>query len=115
MLFRSLGAWLTAVLLCHYLLMCTYEDWFGGHSYGPRYMSDMSSLLTIALIPVLPVLRAWWSRALFGLALAVSLFMHALGAFCWPCVDWNSTPIGIRSSQQRLWDWRDPSFLRNIH
>lgn len=109
------GAWLTAVLVCHYLLMCTYEDWFGGHSYGPRYMSDMSSLLTIALIPVLPLLRAWWPRALFGLALAISLFMHAQGAWCWPCVDWNTTPVEVRRSQYRLWDWRDPSFLRNLH
>lgn len=108
-----LGAWLAAVFVCHYLLMCSYEDWFGGHSYGPRYMSDLSSLLTLALIPVLPLLRAWWSRALFGLALAVSLFMHAQGAWCWPCVDWNSTP-DLRYTQYRLWDWRDPSFLRNF-
>lgn len=109
-----LGFYLAAVCTAHYLLMCGYEDWFGGHSYGPRYMSDLSSLLTLALIPVLPALRSWWSRALFGAALAVSLFMHAQGAWCWPCVDWNTTPVELRYSQYRLWDWRDPSFLRNF-
>ena len=40
--------------------------------------------------------------------------MHAQGAWCWPCVDWNTTPVELRYSQYRLWDWRDPSFLRNF-
>jgi hypothetical protein len=111
---RPLGLFLSAVCLSHLLLMSLYEDWFGGHSYGPRYMSDLSSCLALALLPVLPSLRTL-ARVLFGVALAVSLFMHAQGAWCWPCVDWNMRPAEIRSGQHRLWDWSDPSFLRNFH
>ncbi len=106
---RVLGVYLAAVFITHYLLMSSYEDWFGGHSYGPRYFSDLSSLFALALLPVRGRIR--WVA---GLALAVSLFMHAQGAWCWPCVDWNSRPVNIRYSQWRLWDWSDPPFLRNF-
>jgi hypothetical protein len=29
-------------------------------------------------------------------------------------VDWNSTPVELRYSQYRLWDWSDPAFLRGF-
>lgn len=107
--FRPLGVYLAAVLLGHYTLMAFYQDWFGGHSYGPRYMSDLSSLL---VLPLLALGRRAWIAA--TPALAVSVFMHWQGATCWPCVDWNSSPVDILKSQHRLWDWSDPPFLRGF-
>ena len=106
---RAMGLYLAAVFLTHYLLLATFEDWFGGHSYGPRYFSDLSSLFALALLPVRGRIR--WAM---GMAVAVGLFMHAQGALCWPCVDWNANPVEIRHSQWRLWDWSDPPFLRNV-
>ncbi|MBE0657032.1 MAG: hypothetical protein IH602_05035 [Bryobacteraceae bacterium] len=106
---RALGLYMAAVLLGHYLLMSFYEDWFGGHCYGPRYMSDLSPLFALAL---LPLGRA--ARYAAIPALAISLFMHAQGAFCWPCLEWNTSPIELRHDQSRIWDWRDPPFLRNF-
>jgi hypothetical protein len=108
---RRPAAWITAVTAAHYLLICSYEDWFGGHSYGPRYFSDLASVL------VLPLGSAWLGlrrtgRLAFCAALAAAVFMHAQGAWCWPCVEWNTTPEIIERSSHRLWDWRDPPFLR---
>lgn len=108
---RRTGAWLAAVTLTHYLLISSYEDWFGGHSYGPRYFSDLSSLLTLALVPAWQTLRKP-ARLVFCAALAVSVFVHARGAWCWPCVEWNSHPVPVERSQHRLWDWSDLPFLR---
>jgi hypothetical protein len=107
--FRPLGLYLAAVMLGHYVLMAFYQDWFGGHSYGPRYMSDLSPLFAL---PLLGLGRT--ARYAAIPALAISVFMHAQGALCWPCVDWNSKPINIQISQHRLWDWSDPAFLRNF-
>lgn len=110
---RRLGLFLGAVMLGHYLLISSYEDWFGGHSYGPRYFSDLSSYFTLALVPAWQAMRRA-ARLLAMPALAVSLFMHAQGAWCWPCLAWNTQPVQIRESEWRLWDWSDPPFLRNF-
>ena len=107
--YRRLGLYVGAAFAAHYLLMSSYEDWYGGHCYGPRYMSDLSPLFALALVPLQRAAR----YALIP-ALAVSLFMHAQGALCWPCVDWNSAPLELRHNESRLWDWRDPPFLRNF-
>ncbi len=110
---RPVGLFVAATFVLHYVLMSCYSDWYGGHSYGPRYMSDLCGLLVLALIPAWPELsRAW--RALACVALAASIFIHSQGAWCWPCVAWNSKPSEIASSPQRLWDWSDPPFLRGF-
>lgn len=106
---RAMGIYLAAVFLVHYLLMSSYEDWFGGHCYGPRYMSDLSALFAVALLPL-----GRLARYAAIPALAVSIFMHAQGAFCWPCVEWNVKPVDVRQVESRLWDWSDPPFLRNF-
>jgi len=106
---RQIGVYLAAALLGHYALMAFYQDWFGGHSYGPRYMSDLSAFYAL---PLAALGRKGWIAA--APLIAVSVFMHAQGALCWPCVDWNSTPADILVSQHRLWDWSDPAFLRGF-
>jgi len=110
---RPVGLFLASTFAIHYFLMSCYADWFGGHSYGPRYMSDLSSLLAFALLPAWPALARGW-RAVACVALAASLFIHSQGAWCWPCVEWNSNPVEISASRQRLWDWSDPPFLRGF-
>jgi hypothetical protein len=107
---RPLAIYVTTVFLLHYLLISSFEDWFGGHSYGPRYFSDLASLLTLPLLPVAAAAR-WPTRSLAVAALAVSLFMHAHGAWCWPCLAWNR---GLHGATWRVWDWSDPPFLRNF-
>jgi hypothetical protein len=110
---RLLALFIAAVSLGHYLLMSTYDDWFAGHSFGPRYMSDLCSLLALALLPAVSSLRRL-TAPLFMLAFAFSLFVHSQGAVCWPCIQWNTVPTNIGLSQHRLWDWTDPPFLRGF-
>jgi hypothetical protein len=109
---RRLGWFTAAACVGQYLLICSYEDWFGGECYGPRYLSDLSPLYALALLPALGLGRR--GKAAAGALLAVSLFMHAQGALCWPCVEWNAKPTRVRENQWRLWDWKDPAFLRNL-
>lgn len=111
---RDWAILLGAVFLGHYVLISSYEDWFGGHGYGPRYFADLSPLLVIPLAGLIS--RPWrlsWGAPLL-LCAAISVFMHSQGAWCWPCMEWVTKPVEIRSSQWRLWDWRDPMFLRGI-
>ncbi|MFP6583791.1 MAG: hypothetical protein VCD00_14725, partial [Candidatus Hydrogenedentota bacterium] len=38
-------------ILVHWLLIASFGDWWGGHSYGPRYFSDLTPFFVFLLIP----------------------------------------------------------------
>src|SRR5262249_44061046 len=66
----------------HWIAISSFPMWWAGHSYGPRYFTDMTPYLTFLLIPV--VARLQWTTlgsraalcsfvALAGLSLAIHL------------------------------------------
>ena len=116
---RSLRAYLAAAPVVHYLLICSYQDWWGGHCFGPRYFTDVVPLLVFFPIPVLPRMAGHAGRArllsgLFCALSAASLFIHFERAANWECMRWNTTPVQIREAPWRIWDWRDIQFLRGL-
>jgi hypothetical protein len=50
-----------------------------------------------------------------ALAAAWSLLLAATGAFCYPAEAWNIDPADVDRAHERLWDWRDPQFVRCWH
>jgi hypothetical protein len=38
--------------------------------------------------------------------------MHAQGALDISGYAWNADPVSVDAHPERLWDWRDPPFLR---
>jgi len=104
---RPLALFIAVASMVQLLLVSSYEDWSGGHCFGPRYLSDLAGLLVLPLATLAPRLRL-----IAVPLLAASLFVHYQGAFCLPCSQWNFVPTEIRESPQRLWDWSDPPFLR---
>lgn len=111
---RDWAVLLLGIFMGHYLLISLYEDWYGGHGYGPRYFADITPVLLLPLAACLA--RPWrlrWAIP-FVLCAAVSVFMHSRGAWCNECMRWDSEPQEIRESEWRLWDWRDPMFLRGL-
>jgi hypothetical protein len=88
-----------------------YTVWWGGHSYGPRYLSDIAIPLGVLLgHGLLPLQRGWASvrTALAGWSLAVQL----VGVVCYPGGAWNSVPADVDRAHARLWDWRDSQIVR---
>jgi len=115
---RELRPYLMAIVALHWLLVSSFEDWIGGHGFGPRYMSDVSPILIYFLIPAferireMPRRRALAAASLFALLAAAGVAIHFRGAARWSCWEWNTAPVDINRSQWRVWDWRDPAFLR---
>ena len=115
---ERISLYLVAIIIMHWLLISSFDDWPGGHGYGPRYFSDMVPFLSFFLIPVLKEVgdRAAAYRFLLPVAFAllaiVSLWMHWRGATVWACYEWNTHPTDINFSSERHWDWQDPPFLR---
>jgi ABC-type maltose transport system permease subunit len=116
--FDAFDGTVIGIIVLHWFAVSSFPHWWGGHSYGPRFMSDMVPLLLFGLFPVfamLPSLRVS-RRAAAVLVVAclsvVSVYMHARGALVKEGWEWNATPNPLDESPERIWDWSDPAFLR---
>jgi hypothetical protein len=109
-----------ATIVIHWIVLASFGDWWGGHSYGPRYFSDLAPLFVFLLFPVVQKLRTSQGRPLmtwavaFVLTVSVSAVMHHQGAGNLKCWDWNREPVDVNATPSRLWDWSDPPFLRGL-
>jgi hypothetical protein len=95
-----------------------FPKWWGGWSYGPRLLTGtlpwlvLLGILGVASLPPSGALR----RALVSLAVVTataSILVNAVGALAEASWRWNGAPLpSSLPARQRLWDWRDPPFLR---
>ena len=102
--------WNHLACVAQYLGYASYTVWWGGHSYGPRYLLDFIVLLTPAAAIQLARMRRPIARALAALALLWSIAAAGTGAFFADL--WNTSPASVDRHHDRLWDWRDPQILR---
>jgi hypothetical protein len=114
---RSLEARLTMVLptLLYLIGWSAYSVWWGGHSYGPRYATDLVVPLTVMAAAALfddTAPGTNWSRRAAGVALAWGISVQAIGVFCYPGGAWNDTPVDVDHAHARLWDWSDLEIVR---
>lgn len=116
--FKKLDAFLVAIIICHWIVISTVSNWWGGYSYGPRFFTDMTPFFIFFLIPVISLIsaQAGWKRiALYSSLLAIvaySIFVHYQGALRIETFEWNAFPVDVDASPERVWDWRDPQILR---
>jgi hypothetical protein len=93
-----------AVLL---LVQSRYYGWYGGWSFGYRMLVDATPALALALLPAVQRLSS--ARRLiapFALACAMSLAIHAAGAWCFTPLGWDARP-DVDQHPERLWQLED--------
>lgn len=112
---RAPHAWSVLAALAQFVLYGSYAVWWGGHTYGPRYMLDILPLLVPAAIMAMTTLRGRLAGSVASLALAWSVATAALGAFCYPHERWNSDPADVDRYHERLWEWSDTQIARAWH
>jgi MFS family permease len=96
-----------------YVLYSTYAVWWGGHTYGPRYMLDVMPVMVPLAAAALEQIRfTALTRGIVGTALAWSIAVSALGAFCYPNDQWNVDPDDVDRHHARLWSWSDTQIRR---
>lgn len=109
-----------AVLAGHFLVISSTGPWWAGHSFGPRYATDVLPLLAYFMIPALaavavrrpPVKR--WLLALLVVLTGWSFFAQYRAATTWDVWAWNGTPVSIDDRPERAWDWTDLQILRGL-
>src|SRR5262249_4312408 len=110
---RSPLGWCILALAAQYAVYGSFAVWWGGHTYGPRYLLD---ILPVAV----PVAAAGMARPQTGraakaaaaAALTWSMVVAATGAFCYPHDEWNVDPSDIDRSHARLWSVSDNQIVR---
>ena len=126
----STGGAQEAVLLARYaslaaiavlIVYSKYLVWWGGHGYGPRYLTDLMPFVGLLFGFGLigpdqlarrspPTVRLINPKAVIVAALfAYSVAVQAVGAFCWPSSWTLETPY-----ETRLWEWRDSQIVTCI-
>jgi hypothetical protein len=113
---RSLDIYLAAIVVLHWIVTCTFEDWGGAWSIGPRYFVDVIPFLTYFLIPIV---TAWAASgpALKSAFVVAILFSMLVQLHCSTSIDpwmWNGKPEALVQAPQRKWDWGDMQFLRGF-
>ncbi|MBI5869667.1 MAG: hypothetical protein HZB44_01730 [Actinobacteria bacterium] len=117
--FERLDLFLILIIGFHWLTISMVTEWWGGHSYGPRFFTDMMPLMIYFMIPVfliVPKLDGWHKKAVIaGISVLTifSVFVHFRGSTCGQVQDWNVHP-DIMENQSRLWDWEDIPYLTGI-
>ena len=97
------------------LVVSWWREWWGGHCYGPRLLTDVAPSLALLTIPALhQVRRTVALRAVFAATLVASVSIQAVGAFCYPNSRWDETPVAVGQDVARLWDWRDSPVARSL-
>lgn len=111
-----LDYFLAAVILLHWMLISLYNPWWGGHSYGPRYFTDMIPFLIYFMVPAVNRFDRTGGGARLALApliavlIGISFFANYQGTASDPARSWNVHPE-IFSHQDRLWDWSQIPYL----
>lgn len=110
-----LAPWLAVLALAHWMVVAAYiSSWWSGHSYGPRFFTDLTPVSILFLIPWLagwedlgrPARAAFLTLALIGVAI------HLRAGWSVAVYQWNAQPVNVDDRPARNWDWSDPQFLR---
>ena len=112
---RSPALWCLTAAAVQFVVYASYTVWWGGHTYGPRYMLDLIPLLIPVAALAADRIRARATVTLAGVALAWSIGTSALGAFSHPHGAWNVDPTDIDRDHDRLWAWSDNQIVRAWH
>jgi hypothetical protein len=120
--------WLSAAItIGHLVAISSFNHWWGGHSFGPRFSTGLVPWFVLLAVLALRAMLDWReqhraaSRALWrtqlacgALLLLASLFINTRGATSHATWLWNSRPEEIDQHPERLWDWTQPQFLAGM-
>jgi hypothetical protein len=80
--------------------------WWGGWTYGPRILADLTPILALLLYPLKDLLkRSRGLTAVFIIFAVWSIAAHSIGAFL-DDGNWNARP-NVDLFPKRLWSWSD--------
>ena len=91
------------------------DNWWAGHSFGPRFMSDTLVFFAATATPTVAVLmqRRTLATAVAATLLTWSVLVNAQGGAMRSTLCWNGEP-NIDTHTSRLWDFKHPQMLSGV-
>jgi hypothetical protein len=115
---RRLALAFGSIIGLHCIIVGAASMWWAGHSFGPRFMTDVIPFF-VYFIPFTLIALTHASSAFRagGISFALVLFIvsaviHSRGATSSLPLLWNVVPENIDHKPARAWEWTDPQFLR---
>lgn len=99
------------VVIFHLVLISNFPHWWGGHSVGPRFVTDVMPFFGLV---VCVVFRKFSHSRIFlffsGTLVALSFVIHFSAAISKNTQLWNIRGNDINDVPERVWDWNRPQF-----
>lgn len=108
------------VLGAHFAAISWFLVWWAGHSFGPRYVTDVLPVLAWFAMPAVAALGELRGRprraalVVTTLLIAWSFFAQLRSATTWDVWEWNGSPVNVDQQPERVWDWGDLQILRGL-
>jgi hypothetical protein len=115
---RPLSLAYGAIVIVHLIIVGAGSMWWAGHSFGPRFTTDILPFLVYFTAFNFRLPATFRSRTQVALSACIavlavaSLIIHAQGALRSESLAWNVIPNNIDQNTSRAWDWTDPQFAR---
>ena len=111
----ALARWSLGYLVVHWLVVSLNPYWWGGGSYGPRFMTDVVPLLVLLLAAGLATWRPPRAPVALALGLTVplALLLHSNGAWNLETWRWHNRPHPD-GPVARMWSWQRAEFLAGL-
>jgi hypothetical protein len=115
-----LAATALGALVCHVALIAAFENWHGGHSYGPRYLTPVVPWLVLVAALGLRALLDERARGMSyevtagAVLLSCSVLLQARGAWARETWTWNAEPTNVSDHVERVWSWRHSQPLAGL-
>lgn len=111
---------LSASILLHLLVISGFDSWWGGHSVGPRLWTEtIPFLIWFAARGYEDFFSSFRNstslRRIWIFLCILSLTFHLRASVDPGPSLWNRFPKDVDSDPNRVWDWKDPQFLRGDH
>jgi hypothetical protein len=94
-------------IVAYLILYSSWIGWWGGNTYGPRFLTDVLPALVLCAVPVVERLcRSTAGRALVLVLVAWGVVVQAVGVY-WDDNAWNNDRAAGDRLHQYIWRWDD--------
>lgn len=99
----------------HWIAVSAFPNWWGGHTFGPRYMTELVPLLIIVCCWVIKNIKNRTPLIYITLVLGfVNLLNHWQGANNQYVFNWNISPRNVDLYPDRVWEVKGSQFLESL-
>ena len=96
------------------ILYSKWHFWWGGETYGPRLVTDITPFLCLYIYPIWDSIEYKIYKKIVLITLAIiSLLMHTIGAFSFDSSWYKKTDIPVE--YDRLWSLKESQFVYYGH